>query len=104
MNAIFEKDKHTIGEFVSAVLKIDNEKDAAEFAREYLQWLTERQGGFEPYDVMRSNIGWCFGEGMRQERIEMWNRVCNASHPLFGTTKPSVEQALAMGLSLGAKK
>ena len=104
MNAIFQTDKHTIGEFISAVCRIDNEADAKQFAVEYLEWLKlHADGKHKPEDVLRANIGWCFGEGMSQERIEMWRKVCNASHPFFGTTLPSMDQALAIGRGLGTK-
>lgn len=80
-------DKHTIGDFIRAVLDIDNKEDAERFIRGYMEWLKEQPDLDErgPEFVMRSNIGWCFGEGMKPERIAMWNKVCGATHPVFGT-------------------
>src|SRR5689334_18543821 len=104
MNEIFKREHHTIGEFVSAVCRIDNEADACQFADEYLAWLTEHRAGFEPINVMRSNIGWCFGEGMSQERIQMWSKVCEASHPFFGRSLPSTDEALQMGRNFARRE
>lgn len=100
--------EHTIGDFISAVLSIDNERDAQRFydwyvghiSGEMAAGLWEDQGTAE--DAARSNLGWCFGEGMASERQAMWVRVCGASHPVFGTmaTPPTPEEWLEAGRRL----
>jgi hypothetical protein len=98
---IFEKKSHAIGEFVGAVLAIDNEADAAAFAERYLEWLRERPNGkYSPEQLLKDNIGWCFGEGMSSDRIAMWNKICGASHPVFVTQRPTVEQAIEAGFKM----
>lgn len=93
---------HTIGEFISAVFSVENAEDAKEFYDGYLEYLhklPELEG--DPERIARSNIGWCFGEGMASEKIRMWNEVCGASHPVFGTGIPSAEEALKAGMKIG---
>lgn len=101
---------HTIGDLISAVMKIDNKTDAALFYRGYLEWLNNLPPGVDkseiltPEQVAKSNIGWCFGEGMSDKMIEMWNKVTGATHPVFGTMTPTPEEAFQAGMKLGEKK
>ncbi|KKL19293.1 hypothetical protein LCGC14_2466930, partial [marine sediment metagenome] len=78
--------------------------DAKKFYQGYLGFLEqfpETKGDKER--VARSNIGWCFGEGMTPDKIKMWSTVCEASHPVFGTTVPTSEEALEAGIKHGKK-
>lgn len=104
MNALFEKPSHTVGQFISAVLAITNEAAAAEFACDYVKWLSLRGDLKSPADeIMRSNIGYCFGEGMAEDKILMWRKVCGASHPWFGKVMPTPEECLVLGRKLAEK-
>ncbi len=91
--------EHTIGEFINAVLRVETEAQAKEFYAGYLAY----QSGYHPGDpkederVARSNIGWCFGEGMAPDRVAMWSRIVGASHPVFGSMIPSPSQAFSLG-------
>ena len=99
--------EHTIGDLISAVMTIDNKADAALFYRGYVEWLKNPPPGVEkneidnPEQVAKSNIGWCFGEGMDDKMIEMWNKVTGASHPVFGSMTPTPEEAFQAGMKLG---
>jgi len=98
---------HTIGDLISAVMAIDNKTDAALFYRGYVEWLKNPPPGVEkneidnPEQVAKSNIGWCFGEGMDDKMIEMWNKVTGASHPVFGSMTPTPEEAFQAGMKMG---
>lgn len=100
---------HTIGDYIRAVLAIDNEGDAGRFYRGELAFVQRQmdagkwEGKGTATQAAHANIGWCFGEGMIPERIAMWGRVCDASHPVFGTVMPSPEVALKMGCEHGEK-
>ncbi len=101
--------QHTIGEFISAVFSITNEKDALDFYKGYLlhlQNLSEdkKSSNFTEEQVAKQNIGWCFGEGMDPSMITMWSNVCQAYHPIFGTHTPTPKEAYEAGLSLGKKQ
>lgn len=99
--------KHqTIGDFIRAVLAVDNAEDA-----KALYWRTvgriEQQiedGTWETActaeEGARSSIGWCFGEGMSSERIAMWGQATGSAHPVFGTMTPwpTPEEAFQSGL------
>lgn len=92
-------DRHTIGDFISAVLAVDNEQDAAAFYDGYVAFLEVAPDRTEPADsVARANIGWCFGEGMTSDRVQIWRQVCNASHPVFGVANPTPTEAFEAGI------
>jgi len=100
---------HTIGDFISAVFKINNKADAALFYRGYLEWLSklpkkEKSGKLTDEQVAKSNIGWCFGEGMDSKMIKMWNKVTGAAHPIFGAMTPTPEEAFKAGMKLARGK
>ena len=101
---------HTIGEFIRAVMKVDNEADARSFYSGYLEYVRNAKPDpgdppckLTPEQIVKSNIGWCFGEGMPDTKIAMWVKVCGASHPVFGACIPSQEEALDKGKELGKK-
>ena len=96
---------HTIGALIGAVLQITTEADAQEFYHGYLAHQRQfKIANHTPEQVVRMNIGWCFGEGMPPDQIAMWSRVCGASHPVFGTTLPTPEAAFAAGVAAGATR
>lgn len=102
-----DPDLHTIGDIVRATLTIKTEADARRFYEGQIDWLLKRfkekfKGNREEAAVVaRSNIGWCFGEGMGQDRIDMWNRTTKAFHPGFGTQIPTPAEAFAAGKAMG---
>jgi hypothetical protein len=100
--------RHNIGQFIRAVLAIDNPEDARKFYDSCLAWQIwmrtqpEYEGSkHTPEEVVRANIGWCFGEGMAQERINMWYQVTGATHPAFGVAKMTPEAAFEYGKAQG---
>src|SRR4030042_3131876 len=54
--------EHTIGDFISAVMKINNKTDASLFYKEYVEWLknlppeVETSETLTPEQVAKSNI------------------------------------------------
>lgn len=106
-------DTFSIGDLIATVLAVDDEEDARWYYAGYVAYLkrlpAERKSGrYIEEQVARMNIGWCFGEGMTDERIAMWRRVCGAYHPIFGAmepgTRPSAEQAYDAGWRLAQMK
>jgi len=98
------EDDYTIGAFTSAVLKIDTIAAAKEFWEGYLQHQKTVWSELNALRICQSNIGWCFGEGMSEECIQIWIQVCNASHPVFGTLIPTLEEAFKAGMHLGSER
>jgi hypothetical protein len=97
-----DHDTYTVGDTYDAIFSIDNEQDARAFYEGYVQHISEQPDlKDDPVYVVQSNIGWMFGEGMSDEMRAMWIRVCDASHPVFGQTMPTIEQAFGMGQDLG---
>jgi hypothetical protein len=76
----------TIGKFIEAVLYIGNNREAAQaFYAKEIGWLREHHPEVtDPDAVLRSNIGWCFGEGMPVATRKMWRDATGAVHPGFG--------------------
>ena len=105
-----QEGNHTIGALTSAILSIDDPAQATAFHEGYLEWQRalllaahpSDGGRFEaPEEIVRFNIGWCFGEGMDPQRVEMWVAVCDARHPVFGVTKPTADEAFEAGIRMG---
>jgi hypothetical protein len=95
---------HTIGDFIRAVLAIEEEADARRFFDGHVAWLEAQPERTLPaLDMARANVGWCFGEGMTPEHVAMWHRLTGSAHPVFGTSKPTPEQAFAAGMSARRK-
>lgn len=94
----------TIGDLASAVLAIDDPETARDFYRGYLSYLINLPDAVPDRnvaDIAKANIGWCFGEGMTDERRAMWREACGATHPVFGAmvTRPSPEDASACSVA-----
>lgn len=99
-------DTFMIGDLVGAIMAVDNADDARRFYAGYLEELQRRDDLTRPAEeIVRANIGWCFGEGMPSERIAMWVESTGSAHPIFGTmaTPPTPEEALEAGRRLGEK-
>jgi hypothetical protein len=95
----FEKVKLTNGEFVKAVLAVDNETDARRLVGWYRAYLKNRRAlhiqlnqaridarteslEIESDDkTIQNNIGFCFNEGMPVEKQRLWAKVCGAASP-----------------------
>ena len=96
-----EESGHTIGDFVRATMKIEDEETSKAFYEGCVEFYMDL-GNSETYaeEVARSNIGWCFGEGMKPELIALWSKICGAAHPVFGTMTPTSEEAFQAGKDL----
>lgn len=98
-------ESHTLGDLIGAVLSIDNAYDARDFYEGLVEYYSSLPLGAikrSADEVARSNIGWCFGEGMAAARRAMWREVCDAAHPVFGAmeTSPTPEEALQAGIEM----
>jgi hypothetical protein len=62
-----------IATFVNRVLTITTREEARQFWESELTRLRANHPEItDPERVLRSNIGWCFGEGMKVPQREMW--------------------------------
>lgn len=104
--AVRTPERHTIGDFMGAVMAIDKPEHARLFFDGYIEQLTEVYGKSKTAatSIARSNVGWCFGEGMPKKQMDMWVAACEASHPVFGTAMPTAVQAFEAGLKMGEGK
>jgi hypothetical protein len=99
-------ERFTLRDLVRAVLAISEPADARRFFEGYVEHLAAR-GRWSSLDpvlkIARTNIGWCFGEGMTKERRWMWVVATGASHPIFGMMEddPSPESAFEAGRRMG---
>ena len=75
----------TIGDLMNAIWSVESEGEMRPFFDGYVVYLQGRDDCDNPEGVARSNIGWMFGEGMAQDRIELWVRTTQSSHPILGT-------------------
>jgi hypothetical protein len=96
----------TIAEFIRQVLAIKDPDDAlAFFERIVTQLRQEHPEVQDPEMVVRSNIGWCFGEGMSIPCRKMWTALCGAEHPVFGKMErnPTPDEAFQAGIRAATK-
>ncbi|MBU2051259.1 MAG: hypothetical protein KKH61_20120 [Gammaproteobacteria bacterium] len=101
---IIEEGVFSMGEFIRAVLSVNSPEDAKGFYQGYLEYLSKFHKTEEEVErVARSNIGWCFGEGMSTEKIKMWSET-GSNHPVFGLSIPTLKEAFRAGIKLGGKK
>jgi hypothetical protein len=104
-NDISELTKFTMGDCVQAIMAIDSINSARSFYEGYVEWLldnAEFESQSDAERVAKSNIGFCYGEGMSPDRIAMWKEACSAEHLLFGATMPTPEEAFAEGVKRGS--
>jgi hypothetical protein len=90
----------TMGEFVAMVLRLKDPDAALQFYEQQVQQMREQHPEQkDPEGVVRSNIGWCFGEGMSIPCRKMWTAVVGAEHPAFGRMEqdPTPQEAFQAG-------
>lgn len=90
--------------FFDAVLSIQNSEQAVKFFRGCVQFFLRKNphlGVARIEQIVRSDIGYCFGEGMPPAMRKMWHSTTGAVHPYFGTSDPDPLTAFVLGLKLG---
>ncbi|KAB2898884.1 MAG: hypothetical protein F9K40_10900 [Kofleriaceae bacterium] len=64
------------------ILSIADEEQARRFLHDYVAFL---EGEGEPHDIAveiaRSEVAWCFAEGMTRQQRAMWERVIHLGRP-----------------------
>lgn len=108
---LFNTPTYTFGQLFGAVLAIHEPVAAKQFYQDYIEWAMryaepKYQTPDGAQELVRSNIGWIFGEGMPQEDIDMWAEVTGSMHPVFGPMNQSLtpEEAFDAGLKFMADK
>ncbi len=94
-----------MGHLAGAILSIHNLRDATLFRTGYIAWMKATQEVRESAEeIVDSNIGWFFGEGIAEEDRKMWASL-GSRHPIFGAmeTPPTFEEALKAGMEAGEK-
>lgn len=99
-------EKSTMGDVLNAITAIDNTLDAELFYHGYVETirLVNKSTEQEASRIAKENIGYCFGNGMEEERKRMWVKACGAYHPVFGFATPSSQEALEVGMKEGRKR
>jgi hypothetical protein len=102
----------TVGDLMDAIWSVDNDEDARAFFEGHVADIQRQIDGgtwdsrYDAVSGARANIGWMFGEGMSQERINMWTRVTQSAHPVFGSmaTRISPEEAFQQGKDMARRR
>ncbi len=92
---------YTIGEHYHPAMKIEAEKEAAEYLETLVQYSIERYGQSheEATRIHRSFIAYFAGYYDHETRVRV-ERLFSCSHPVFGSAgngAPSAEEAFGMG-------
>lgn len=97
-------DKMTIGEAYDPTTKITDQAEADEYFERLLERNMRVSGHSreEAEKVEKSNIGYYAGycETATAERMF---RLFRCAHPIFGTTRPTLEEAFKKGMEMGEK-
>lgn len=101
--------KANYGELGDALCALKTEDEAAEFWHAYVQYLRSQRfeeklpGGKTPEQVAAANIGYLMGYYEVEERQRVYGLFAkfDVSHPVFGRSEPSPEEAFAAGEKLG---
>ncbi len=99
----------TIGSFISAVMKVPADRAAMRrFFETEVAWVRDHHPEVaDPDRMLRSNIGWCFGEGMPLATRKLWAEETGAEHPGFGpeyaNREFTFEECLQAGMRLAER-
>ena len=96
----------TFSKVVDSVISIDTPESAVDFFNAYVLHILKIRPGVEQEaaeKIARSNIGYCFGYGVKSELKRMWNMCTGAEHPYFGLREPAAAEAFELGCRLGAR-
>jgi hypothetical protein len=98
---------HTYGELGSALCRLQTKDEAAEFWHGYVGWLSRPDAklvGGTPEQVAASNIGYLMGYYGPDERQRVYGLFAefDVSHPIFGRSEPTPDEAFAAGKAWAA--
>ena len=99
------EDGYTIGQLISAVLRMKTALEIGEFGagyRAHLEALPIEKCAAGVDDIVQQNIGFCFGQGMAPEQVRMWQEGVGAFHP-FGLDVKTPDEVLEAGMKFGAE-
>ena len=99
------EDGYTIGQLISAIMRMKTALEIKEFGvgyRAHLEALHTSESAAPVDEILKQNIGWCFGEGMAPEIVRMWQEGVGAFHP-FGLDVKTPDEALEAGMKYGAE-
>lgn len=89
------------GSIIKIICDIKDPLDMGLFFDRYVALLKHQGNTANAEGMAKANIGWCFGYGMDEQRMKLWNSITGATHPVFGVTKPTPEEAMQAGMKLG---
>ena len=98
-------DGHTVGQLISAIMRMKTALEIKEFGdgyRAYLEALPIEKRAAPVDELLKQNIGWCFGEGMAPEIVRMWQEGLGAFHP-FDLAGKTQDEVLEAGMKYGAE-
>lgn len=101
------KDCKNLGELFDIARLITDKKEATQFFDAYVDFIFKDGKGkntlVQSVEIAHSNLGYFAGyysDEVRDHIYEMYG----SAHPIFGTTKPTTEEALEAGKKLAKSK
>lgn len=91
----------TFGEILDPAMKVETQEEAANYFERYVSYLMRHysQDRERAEHVAKSNIGYWAGYYDSETAARVYD-LFGFGHPLFGRSRPSFEEALAMGKRL----
>ena len=101
------KNRLTVGEALNPITEITDEADAAQYLESYIHFIENTcnkagSPGFNPRETALANIGYYAGY-FDKETADRIYALFHTTHPVFGSTFPSAEEAIAMGKRFATK-
>ncbi len=90
----------TYGEALKPAMEITDQEDADQYLADYVKYqqsfMSARKDGMTAEQMCKTNLGYFAGYYDR-EVMSRVNRLFKCSHPVFGTTSPTNEEAFEAG-------
>lgn len=92
------------GKFISRVLSIKDPEAMRAFFDTEVAYMRDKHPEIpDPAEILASNIGWCFGEGVPLATRKKWADATGAVHPGFGPEYAEREFTFEECLNAGKK-
>lgn len=97
--------KMTYGEILQPAMAVETQEQADEFMEKYIEWHMKQHGSTKKHalDVAMENIGYYTGY-CDNETAKRVMRLFKTSHPVFGTSTPTPEEAFEAGKNMAVSK
>ncbi len=93
----------TMGELYKPAMEITDQEEADSYLEDLIEFgMSYGQTREEAMSMQKGNLGY-FAGYYDNETMSRINRLFRTTHPIFGDTSPTAEEAFEMGVEMGRK-